>query len=61
MGTLSGITLVVEANDAYRFCIVAVMETETILPQKPNAWMYVVIIHPKHPVKMTEKKGLLKK
>ena len=47
MGTLSGITLVVEANDAYRFCIVAVRETETILPQKPNAWMYAVIIHPK--------------
>ena len=61
MDILSGITSVVEANDASRFCIVAVMETETILPQKPNAWMYVVIIHPKHPVKMTEKKGLLKK
>ena len=50
MGTLSGITLVVEANDAYRFCIVAVRETETILPQKPNAWMYAVVIQPKLPV-----------
>ena len=50
MDTLSGITLVVEANDAYRFCIVGVMETETILPQNPNAWMYAVVIHPKHPV-----------
>ena len=58
MGTLSGITLVVEANDAYRFCIVAAMETETILPQKWNAGMYVVSIHPKI---MTENKGLLKK
>ena len=50
MDTLSDITLVVEANDAYRFCIVGVMETETILPQKPDAWMYAVVIQPKHPV-----------
>ena len=47
MGTLSGITLVVEANDAYRFCIVAVKETGIILPQKLNAWTYAVVIHPK--------------
>ena len=58
MDILSGITSVFEANDASRFCIVAVMETETILPQKWNAGMYVVSIHPKI---MTENKGLLKK
>ena len=60
MGTLSGITLVVEANDACRFCIVAAMETEIILPRKPNAGMYVVVIHPETG-QMAKKKGLWKK
>ena len=60
MDILSGITLVVEANDAYRFCTVAVMETEIILPQKPNAWMYAAVIHPKAGY-MAEEEVLLKK